>query len=130
MGKESDKKPSAAYVFTGGGYCTFNNVQANGYENAFHFENSPGHTFNNVQAMSVEAFKIISSIRDETIKSRADDSTQREILAALQRLESEKDQPGRADAYKSLMSTASDHVTVLGPIFPYITQLGSALHLF
>lgn len=130
MNNENDKKNSAAFVFTGGGYCTFNNVQAKGYDNAFHFEDSPGHNFTNVQAISLEAMKIIHSIRAETINSKANEVTQRQILAALERIENENEQHGRVDAYKSLMSTASDHITVLGALFPYIAQLASALHLF
>jgi hypothetical protein len=59
----------------------------------------------------------------EQAKSIADESTQTDILARIDALESTHGTVGFVEAYQSFMAIASNHITVFGFLLPRLAQM-------
>lgn len=79
----------------------------------------------NTVSMSKE--RVFVELREQA-KSVADEAARADILARIDALESTQGTGGFLAAYQSFMATASNHITVFGPLLPFLAQMLSGGH--
>ncbi len=81
-------------------------------------------TVNSRNAVSMSNDRVYVELRErEQAKAIADDQRRADILARINALENTRGTTGFLAAYQEFMAIASDHITVFGPLMPFLAQM-------
>lgn len=106
---------------------TFSNVEISGYDLGMQFDEASGNKFSEIKIISPEALKIIETTKHKLSSLDIDKQLRTEIEAKLNQIEKSEAKDNAANSYLKLMSSLSDHVTVLTPIWPQLCLLAGNL---
>jgi hypothetical protein len=76
-----------------------------------------------VNVVTASLATIFEEIRKAITDNVRDASHQAEILSQVDKLEAAQDTPSFIDRYKDLVAVAADHLTLLTPFLPALTQM-------
>jgi len=65
---------------------------------------------------------VFADMRRSVENGVADEDLRKEIVEKIDRAEREVGKPGFVGAYQDLVATAADHVTIIAPFLPALTQ--------
>lgn len=105
----------------------FTNVVISGYQTGMRIQNVKNSTFSSVTIISLEALQEIENTKKELTKIKIDEQKHLDILLKLEEIKSSTSRDGAINSYMKLMSSLSDHVTVLSPLLPSLCLLAGSL---
>lgn len=124
---QSDKntKRTSGIVMEGCNDIKFKNLQVSGYDVAIHLSDSFNNDFDDVKIISLEGINLIVEAQSKLQSLPLDDKIKTAISESLKDILHSQNKSGALDAYAKLMSSLSDHVTVLTPLLPLLLQIPS-----
>lgn len=82
-----------------------------------------GSTDNSVNVITVSKGEIFAKMRHEITTHIPAGETQKNILERLSALEAAQNTPSFAERYAELISVAANHITLLAPFLPALTDM-------
>ncbi|GAL60421.1 hypothetical protein EV102420_38_00240 [Pseudescherichia vulneris NBRC 102420] len=125
---KNDKHESSTGISIGKSYGnTFSNVDVIGYGNGIIMDEAYNTTFNSINIIGLQALKVIKETQILLSKIKLDEKLQNDINIKLKEIETAPTKESATSTYMKLISSLSDHVTVLTPIWPHLCILAGSL---
>lgn len=119
--------PSRAIVMENCHGNSFHNTWLEATNTGLTMSNSSNNSFNDLTVVSPGTLKLITEIKEQVASSRLEKNLKANLTENLTCIEKPSSPKQRLERYKSFMSSLSDHITVLGPIYGRLLELGSYL---
>ena len=104
---------------------TFTNLYISGYDVGIMSSDSYDNKFENVQIISKEGMRLIKNLNETLQRLPIDEELKNYIIDSVAAIAHSKDKTTALESYTKLMSSLSDHVTVLTPVLPLMLQLST-----
>ncbi|RKT75635.1 hypothetical protein BJ925_3692 [Rahnella aquatilis] len=105
----------------------FSGITTTGYDIGMRFDSSVNNTFNDIKIISLDAFIIIEKTQWQLDSLIIDKKFRQQVQDQLNDIKTATSKESATTSYMKLMSSLSDHVTVLTPILPQLFLLAGNL---
>ncbi|EHE2701369.1 TPA: hypothetical protein RHY09_001152 [Escherichia coli] len=103
----------------------FTNLQTFGCDVGIKLVNSYNNEFQDTKIFSPEGIRLICNLSNDLQHLPIDEKLKDYIKNSVKDIAFSKDKPTALENYTKLMSSLSDHVTVLTPVLPLLLQLST-----
>jgi hypothetical protein len=105
----------------------FSGITTTGYDIGMRFGSSVNNTFNDIKIISLDALRIIEETQWQLDGLKIDKKFRQQVQDQLNDIKTATSKESATTSYMKLMSSLSDHVTVLTPILAQLFLLAGNL---
>ncbi|EED0757216.1 hypothetical protein PN368_001530 [Escherichia coli] len=125
--KNAPSLPSTGIYIEKGFGNQLSNITSVGYDVGIRFDEAYNNKFSSVQVISLDALTVLEQTKIQLLNLNIDEKLKNEINNKLDEIKTAPSKESASNSYIKLMSSLSDHVTVLTPLWPHLCTLAGSL---